>query len=93
MFVEERAHRQSSGYQQLVVFQGSSIEFIRILRTLDIQKSDEKTFPVQIQPGNPKVPKGEHFLIAGNTTKTPNGAVLSSAPVACQKGFSNLTFR
>ncbi|ULT96302.1 hypothetical protein L3Y34_004720 [Caenorhabditis briggsae] len=56
------------------------------------KKNDEKTFPVQIQPGNPKIPKGEHFIIAGNTTKTANGAVLSSAPVACQKGFANLTF-
>ncbi|CAB3406681.1 unnamed protein product [Caenorhabditis bovis] len=56
------------------------------------KKSDEKSFPVQIQPGNSKMLKGERFVIAGNTTNSAQGAVLASAPIACQKGFSNLTF-
>ncbi|CAD6190722.1 unnamed protein product [Caenorhabditis auriculariae] len=55
-------------------------------------KSDDKAFPVQIQPGKADIPKGEHILVAGNTTNSPEGAVLTSAPIACQKNTANLTF-
>ncbi|CAI4228090.1 unnamed protein product [Auanema sp. JU1783] len=56
------------------------------------QKSDDKPFPVQIQPGKQDIKKGTHLIVAGNTTTTSESAVLLSAPVACQKGFGNLTF-
>ncbi|TMS38607.1 hypothetical protein L596_005297 [Steinernema carpocapsae] len=56
------------------------------------EKYDKKTFPIQVRPGNPNLPQGRHFVLAGNTTNTPQSAVLLSAPIACQKPNGQLAF-
>ncbi|CAJ0561809.1 unnamed protein product, partial [Mesorhabditis spiculigera] len=56
------------------------------------EKTDTKPFPVQIQPGDAAPSQGTVFLVAGNTTRKAQSAVLLSAPVACQRGLANVTF-
>ncbi|CAJ0932862.1 unnamed protein product, partial [Mesorhabditis belari] len=56
------------------------------------KKNDEKVFPVQVQPGNANLQIGTRFMIAGNTTKLAQSAVLLSAPLACHHGMANITF-
>ncbi|VDM57312.1 unnamed protein product [Angiostrongylus costaricensis] len=56
------------------------------------KKTDDKILPVQIQPGRADIPKGSHLLLAGNTSSVADGAVIVSAPVACQRSPGNLKF-
>ncbi|CAD5226991.1 unnamed protein product [Bursaphelenchus xylophilus] len=56
-------------------------------------KTDQKTFPIQIRPGDPNPPVGTLFAFAGNTTQKAQSAVLLSAPIACQNSEGVLTFK
>ncbi|GMT22556.1 hypothetical protein PFISCL1PPCAC_13853 [Pristionchus fissidentatus] len=55
-------------------------------------KTDKKRFPTQLQPGKRKLPKGTHFIVAGNTTTHAQSAIILSAPVPCQKGEGRISF-
>uniref|UniRef100_A0A0R3S6R9 MAM domain-containing protein n=1 Tax=Elaeophora elaphi TaxID=1147741 RepID=A0A0R3S6R9_9BILA len=56
-------------------------------------KTNTKLFPPQIQPGSPNPSKGTKFVLAGNTTRKPQSAVLISAPIACQRAAGSLKFK
>ncbi|KAI6187107.1 MAM domain-containing protein [Aphelenchoides besseyi] len=56
-------------------------------------KTDGKTFPIQIRPGEASPAPGTLFLLAGNTTKQTQSSVLLSAPIACQNSAGILTFQ
>uniref|UniRef100_A0A915ENG3 MAM domain-containing protein n=1 Tax=Ditylenchus dipsaci TaxID=166011 RepID=A0A915ENG3_9BILA len=56
------------------------------------KKTDTKSFPIQIRPGNADPKPGELFMFAGNKTNDPQGAVLLSAPILCQSSHGLLTF-
>ncbi|KAI1724984.1 MAM (Meprin, A5-protein, PTPmu) domain protein [Ditylenchus destructor] len=55
-------------------------------------KTDRKSFPIQIRPGNANPTPGTFFLLAGNITSESQGAVLLSAPILCQNSDGLLTF-
>nr|CAD2189599.1 unnamed protein product [Meloidogyne enterolobii] len=56
------------------------------------QKNNDKTFPLQVGPGNSNPEIGTYFAFAGNLTKDPNHATLISAPIACQSTTGILSF-
>uniref|UniRef100_A0A1I8BXS0 MAM domain-containing protein n=1 Tax=Meloidogyne hapla TaxID=6305 RepID=A0A1I8BXS0_MELHA len=56
------------------------------------QKNNEKSFPLQVGPGNSHPKTGTFFIFAGNLTKEPNHATLISAPIACQSTTGILSF-
>ncbi|VDK41736.1 unnamed protein product [Anisakis simplex] len=56
-------------------------------------KADDEMFPLQVRVGDPHPRIGSLFLLAGNSTSTPQSAVLVSAPLACQKSYGELSFK
>ncbi|CAK5083429.1 unnamed protein product [Meloidogyne enterolobii] len=56
------------------------------------QKNNDKSFPIQVGPGNSHPEIGTYFAFAGNLTKDPNHATLISAPIACQSTTGILSF-